>query len=181
MGLVEVQMKILEKLWEDQQPMRAKGVAKELNLRVAAATLHLLRLKKLGYVHIPKHGYYAITNLGKETIGLPKIDKVNAAKILSTVPYDSAFHFCTSIHQYTHVLANSLLDFGEKLQKIDVKSIEFHVPRKDFEQWFQSLGDVELAKRLGLIRGMHFHGQELRTKVYETVKHRLEELKHIHG
>jgi hypothetical protein len=181
MGLVEVNLRILEKLWEDQQPMKAKDVAQKLNLRVAATTMHLLRLEKYGYVHIPEHGYYAITDLGKETIGLPKIDKAHATKILSTVPYDKAFHFYTSMHQYTNVLANSLLDFGDKLQKIDVKSVEFHVPRKDFEQWFQSFGDVELVKRLGLICSLHLHGQELRTKVYETVKHRLEELKNIHG
>jgi DNA-binding transcriptional ArsR family regulator len=181
MDLVEAKLKILEKLWEDQQPMRARDVAQKLNLRVAAVTMHLLRLRKLGYVQQPKYGYYAITDLGKETIGLPKIDKAYAAKILSTVPYDKAFQFYNSMHQYTHVLANSLLDFGDKLQKIDVKSVEFHVPRKDFEQWVQSLGDVELAKRFGLICSMHLHGQELRTKVYETVKHRLEELRNIHG
>ena len=180
MGLVEAKLKILERLWEDQEPMKAKDVAQKLNLRVAAATLDLLRLEKLGYVHIPKHGYYVITDLGKEIIGLPKIDKAHAAKILSTVPYDKAFHFYISMHQYTNVLANSLPDFRDKLQTIDVKSVEFHVPRKDFEQWFQSFGDVELAKRLGLICSLHLHGQELRTKVHETVKHRSEELKNIH-
>ena len=181
MGLVEAKLKILEKLWEDQEPMRAKDVAQKMNLGVAAATMHLLGLKKWGYVYTPKHGYYAITDLGKETIGLPKIDKAHATKILSNLPHDKAFHFYTDIHQYTHVHASSLTDFYDKIQKIDVKSVEFHVPRKDFEQWFQSLGDVELAKRLGLIRGMHLHGEELKAKVYDTVKHRLEELRHIHG
>ena len=45
-----------------------------------------------------------------------------------------------------------------------------------------SWGDVELAKRLGLIRNMHLRGEDLRTKVYEAVKHRLEELKRfVHG
>jgi predicted transcriptional regulator len=181
MGLVEAKMKILEKLWEEQQPMKAKDIAQKMNLGVAAATMHLLGLKKWGYVSTPKHGYYAITDLGKETIGLPKIDKANAAKILSNLTHDKAFHFYTGLHQYTHVLASSLADFYDKLQKIDVKSVEFHISRKDFEHWFQSLGDVELAKRLGLIRGMQLHGEELRTRVYEAVKHRLEELKNIHG
>ena len=181
MDLVEAKLKILEKLWEEQQPMRAKDVAQTLNLAPARATMHLLRLRKWGYVHIPKYGYYAITALGKEAIGLPKIDKAHAAKILSTVPYDKAFHFCTSLHHYTQVHANNLLDFGGKIQKMDVESVEFHVPRRDFEAWVQSLGDVELAKRLGLICGMPLHGQELKTKVYETVKHRLDELGNIHG
>jgi predicted transcriptional regulator len=181
MGLVEVKMKILEKLWEEQQPMKAKDVAQKMNLGVAAVTMHLLGLKNLGYVSTPKHTYYAITDKGKETIGLPKIDKAHATKILSTVPNDKAFHFYTGMHQYTNILASSLADFCDKIHKIDVRSVEFHVPRKDFENWFQSLGDVELAKRLGLIRGMHFYGRELRRKVYESVKNRLEELKNIHG
>jgi len=181
MGLVEAKIKILEKLWEEQQPMRSKDVAQRMNLGVAATTMHLLGLKKGGYVYTPQHGYYAITDKGKEAIGLPKIEKAHAAKILSNLPHDKAFHFYTGVHQYTGVLANSLADFYDKLQKIDVKSVEFHVSRKDFEQWIQSLGDVELAKRLGLIRGMHLHGEDLRKRVHEAVKHRLEELKRIHG
>jgi len=181
MGLVEAKMKILEALWTEGTPMKSKDVAQKVGLGVAAATMHLLGLKKSGHVDTPKHGLYAITELGKEAIGLPKIDRAHATKILSHQPTDKAFHFYTGIHQYTHVIAHSLAEFGDKLQKIDVKSVEFHVPRKDFENWAQSFGDVELAKRLGLIRSMRMHGEDLRTRVYEAVKHRLEELKRIHG
>lgn len=181
MGLVEAKMKILEILWTEGTPMKSKDVAKKAGLGVAAATMHLLGLKKSEHVYTPQHGLYAITELGKEAIGLPKIDKAHATKILSHLPADKAFHFYTGVHQYTHVIAHSLAEFIDKLQKIDVKSVEFHVPRKDFENWVHSLGDVELAKRLGLIHNMHVHGEDLRTRVYETVKHRLDELKHIHG
>jgi hypothetical protein len=104
-----------------------------------------------------------------------------ASRILGHVSADKAFHFYTGVHQYTHVIAHSLAEFADKLQKIDVKSVEFHAPRKDFENWVHSLGDVELTKRLAWIRGIRAHGEDLRTRVYETVKHRLEELKRIHG
>jgi hypothetical protein len=181
MSLVEAKMKILEVLWTEKAPMKSKDIAQKTGLGVAAATMHLLGLKKSGHAYSPQHGLYAITELGKETIGLPKTDRALAARILSHVPTDKAFHFYTGIHQYTHIIAHSLAEFGEKLQKIDVKSVEFHVPRKDFEHWVQGLGDVELAKRLSLIRGMHLHGEDLRTKLYEAVKHRSEELKRIHG
>jgi len=40
-----------------------------------------------------------------------------------------------------------------------------------------SLGDVELAKRLGLIRKMHLRWEDLRIRDYEAVKYPLEELK----
>jgi len=181
MSMVEAKMKILEALWEAGTPMKSKDVAQKVGLGVAAATMHLLGLKKSGHVYAPQHGLYAVTERGKEAIGLPKTDRTHATKILSHLPTDKAFHFYTGVHQYAHVIAHSLAEFADKLQKIDVKSVEFHIPRKDFEHWVYSLGDVELAKRLGLIRDMRLHGEDLRTRVYEAVKHRFEELKHIHG
>jgi hypothetical protein len=181
MGLIEAKMKILEALWESGTPMKSKDVAQKVGLGPAATTMHLLGLKKTGHVDTPQHGFYGITDLGKEVIGLPKLDRGHAGKILSPVPADKAFHFYTGMHQYTHVIAHSLAEFADKLQRIDIKSVEFHVSRRDFEHWVQSLGDTELAKKLELIRNTHSHGEDLRTRVYETVKHRLDELKHIHG
>lgn len=176
MSLAEAKMRVLEVLWQEGQPMQSKGVAQKLGLGVAITNLHLLGLKRSGHVLTPKYRHYAITDRGKEAIGLPKIDKARAAKILATLPVDKSFHFYTGIHQYLGIYANSLADFCDKLQKIDLKSIEFHVPRKDFENWFQSLGDMELAKRMNIIRNMNLHGEDLRKKIYETVKHRCQQL-----
>jgi hypothetical protein len=170
-------MEILEKLWEEERPMRSKDVAQKIGLGVAASTMHLLGLKRTGHVFTPQHGYYAITDLGKQAIGLPKIDKTHAAKILSNTSTDKAFHFYTGMHQYSRVYANSLSDFCEKIQKVDAKSIEFHVPRKDFENWFQSLGDIELAKRMSRISNMNLRGEDLRKRVLEAARLRLEELR----
>lgn len=161
--------------------MRSKDVAQKAGLKVAATTMHLLGLKKSGHVQTPQHGLYAITDLGKEAIGLPKVDRAQAAKILTRMHADKAFHFYTGVHQYTHVLAHSLAEFVDKLQKIDIKSVEFHVPRKDFEHWFQSLGDMELAKKMAAISNAPLHGEDLRKRIHEAASHRLEELKRIHG
>jgi len=179
MGLVEAKMKILEKLWEEGQPMKSKDVAQRTGLGVAASTMHLLGLKKTGHVFTPQHGYYAITDLGKEAIGLPRIDKTHATKILSHMPTDKAFHFYTGMHQYSGVHANSLSDFCDKVEKVSVKSVEFHVSRRDFENWFQSLGDSELAKKMSVIHKMNLHGEDLKQKVHEAAKLRLEELKRL--
>jgi hypothetical protein len=62
---------------------------------------------------------------------------------------------------------------------VDTKSIEFHLPRKDFELWFLGLGDFELAKRMSAIRKSGLLGEDLRRKVYEVVKSRCEELKSL--
>jgi len=179
MGLVEAKKKVLEKLWEEGQPMKSKDVAQKIGLRIAATTMHLLGLKKSGHVSTPQHGFYAITDLGKEALGFPKIDKVHAAKILSHVSTDKAFHFYTGMHQYLGIQANSLADFCDKVEKVSVKSVEFHVSRRDFENWFQSLGDMELAKRMSVIHSMNLHGEDLRKKVHESTKRRLEELKRL--
>ncbi len=181
MSLGEQKMRILELLWAQEQPMTLKDVAQKCGLKVAATNMHLLGLKRAGHVITPKHGYYAITQSGKEALGLPKVDKTLASKVLAHVSADNGFHFYNGIHQYTHVIAHSLAEFADKVQKIDVKSIDFHMPRKDFERWVQSLGDTELARRFGWIHGMRSHGEDLRTQIHETVKHRLDELKHIHG
>lgn len=178
MSLAEAKMKILEKLWEEGKPMELKEVAQKAGLKVAATNMHLLGLRKTGHVS-SLHGRYSMTDLGKEALGLPKIDKTHASKILGHMPNDKAFHFYTGLHQHIGVLANSLAEFCDKVEKISVKSVEFHVSRKDFEHWFRSLGDVELARRTALIQNSNLHGEELRKKVLEAAKHRLEELKQL--
>lgn len=177
--MIDAKMKVLEVLWQEGQPMKSKDVAQKLGLGVAVTTMHLLGLKKSGHVLTPQHGHYAITDMGKEAIGLPKIDKAHAAKILAKLPADKSFHFYNGVDQYLGVYANSLADFCDKIQEISVKSIEFHVPRKDFEYWFQSLGDVELAKRMSIIQNMNLHGEDLRKKIYETVKQRHQQLMNL--
>jgi len=178
MSLAETKMKVLEKIWEEGKPMELKEVAQKTGLKVAAANMHLLGLRKTGHVS-SLHGRYTITDLGKEVLGLPKIDKAHALKILGHMPNDKAFHFYTGLHQHLGVQANNLAEFCDKIEKINIKSIEFHTPRKDFEHWFRSLGDVELARRIASIQNANLHGEELRKKIIEAAKHRLEELKRL--
>ena len=59
---------------------------------------------------------------------------------------------------------------------MNMKSIEFHASRRDFELWLDSLGDLELAKIMGIIRRASLAGENLRERVYESVKSRCEEL-----
>jgi len=176
MSKSEVSRKILEVLSEAGKPMALGEIAKKIGISVSSSMGYLLGLIKAKHVYVPEKNYYAITNLGKQALGLPRIDKKLALSILSPVPLEKAFHFHTGINQYLGIYANSLNDFCGKIQKIDLKSIEFHIPRKDFELWVQGLGDPELAKKMGLIRGMGLSGENLRRKVYETVKSRCEEL-----
>lgn len=175
----QVRKKILEMLWEAGKPMRSWEIAERMGISIPSSTMNLLRLIEAEYVSTPQRGHYTITVHGKEVLGLSKIDKEQVSRILSPVPSEKAFHFYKGMDQSLQVFANSIDEFCGKIRTVDVKSVEFHVPRRDFELWFQGLGDVELAEKMGQIRRMSLSGEHLRKKVYETVRSRCEELKRL--
>ena len=179
MSLTEAKMRVLEVIWEEDRPMKSNEIAQKLGFRIPATTMHLSGLRESGYVTTTRQGHYSITDVGKDALGFPRIDKVRASKILSPLTVEKSFHFYAGLNQYLGVYANGLADFCDKIQKIDRRSIEFHVPRRDFEYWFKSLGDEELAKRMSIIRGMILSGEELRKKIYETARHRYQQLMNL--
>ncbi|TET20759.1 ArsR family transcriptional regulator [Candidatus Bathyarchaeota archaeon] len=176
MNTSQIKRKILEILWIAGKPMRVQDIAEKTGLNISSSMMHLLWLGKAGYVSTPEKRYYAITKTGKEAIGLPKLTKEKALHILRELPKEEAFHFYTGTDQYVGVYANSLNDFCDKIQTVNMKSIEFHAPRRDLELWLDSLGDLELAKIMGIVRRASLSGENLRKKVYESVKSRCEEL-----
>jgi hypothetical protein len=176
MSASKIRGKILQVLWVAGKPMSLEKIAKKIGVVPSSTMGYLLGLIKAKYVSVPQKHYYAITNLGKQALGLPKIDKKLALDILGSLPLEKAFHFHTELDQYLGVYANSLRDFAEKIQKIDLESIEFHLPRRDFELWIRDLGDPELSKKISLIRMASLSGDNLRKEVYEAVKSRCEEL-----
>jgi len=112
-----------------------------------------------------------------------KTMKVNnkeiASKILRTVPYNNAFYFFTDIGQYSGELAASLADFCKKIKTIDIKSIDFHYKRRDFQKWIRgTIGDVYLANEINKIQ-KSIQGEELRVKICQIVERRLTELKKL--
>jgi len=195
MSISDVKRKVLEVLSKAEKPMKLQDIAEKAGLNVKSSMMHLLWLRKMGYVSMPERNLYSITSLGKQAlslpkpavslpkpaISLPKTEKKQAENILRLVPIDKAFHFHTGIGQYLGTYATSLGDFCNRIKTVNVKSIEFHVPRRDFESWFESLGDSELVKKIGAIRVAGLFGENLRQKVYETVKSRFDELSQIVG
>lgn len=102
-----------------------------------------------------------------------------ASKIPRTVLHDKAFYFFTGVGQYSGEFAVSLADFYQKLKTIDIKSLDFHFKRRDFEKWIRgTIGDVDLADKINEIK-KSAQGEELRVKIYQTVKRRLTELKKL--
>jgi hypothetical protein len=105
------------------------------------------------------------------------LNKDLASKILRSVPEQEGFRFYLAIGEPTGEIAVSLADFVKKLETIDVRSVNFHFPRKDFEKWIRGvIGDAELALRIGRIR-LGIQGEALRNEIIRVVKVRLNELK----
>ena len=104
-------------------------------------------------------------------------DKEAASKILQAVPYNKAFFFFTNIGQYSGKLAVSLSDFCQKIATIDIKSVDFHFRRQDFQKWIRgTIGDAYLANEINKIR-KSILGEQLRDRIHQTVERRLNELK----
>jgi len=102
------------------------------------------------------------------------------SKILRCVTEQEGFHFYLAIGEPTGKKAVSLADFAEKMGTVDVQSVNFHYPRKDFEKWvLEVIGDTALASRLNMISRMHIgiKGEALRNQIIRIVKVRLSEIK----
>lgn len=178
-GLSPVKKLILETVWMFGKPVKPMEVAAEIGLSFPTVMMHMIGLTKMGYMETFGKGYYTITKKGREALNLPEIDSQKAEQILAYLPVEKAFYFYVDIGKPLNTFASSLSDFCEKIQKIDTASIEFHLYRGDFEAWFNGIGDIELARKIALIRERKLSGEELRRKLYETVKNRCEELAKI--
>jgi hypothetical protein len=108
------------------------------------------------------------------------LNKNIASRIQRSVPEQEGFHFYLAIGEPTGEIAVSLADFVNKMETIDVQSVNFHFPRKDFEKWIRGvIGDAELALRIGRIGRIRLgiQGETLRNEIIRVVKVRLNELK----
>ncbi|MGF3572897.1 MAG: DUF5752 family protein [Candidatus Bathyarchaeia archaeon] len=100
-----------------------------------------------------------------------------SAKILKTVPREKAFYFFTSIGNYTGENASSLKEFMEKINEVNVKSLEFHLYRGDFEKWINEvLEDAQLAEEIRKLKRANLTGESLRNQLYMTVSRELKRL-----
>jgi len=170
---------ILETMWVLDKPAKATEIAKDTGVGFPSVMMHILGLARLGHVETPDKGLYAITEKGKKMLGLPDVDQKKASEILTYLPLEKSFHFYVDYGKPLSVHAASLQDFCEKINNVEMGSIDFHSSRGDFEAWFMGLGDVELARKALLIREQKMVGEELRRKIHGAVRSRFEELSKI--
>ena len=144
---------------------KAMEIAKELYREFQPVMMHLYQCwlcqhpEKVSIFHIQ----------GKGALGISEINKEKAAAILSYAPHDKAFNFYKSVGNPLNVHAHNLRDFTVKIYRVDIASLEFHLKRGDFESWFKSLGDEELAKKMELLKRRELTGEDLRKRLHAVV------------
>ena len=104
------------------------------------------------------------------------IDAALARKILRGTTEKRAFHFYLGFDRPLGISSDNLLDLSEKVKSIDLRAVEYHVGRGDFESWIRHLGDRDLADRLRFLRETDLSGEPLRTRIHKVLKLRCEEL-----
>ena len=105
-------------------------------------------LKKVG-------GGYAITEKGK-----------TALKVVAPVPEGKRFQFYNSLGNPTGLSAGSVKEFRDAALKVDADSLEFHLYRGDFENWFRTtLNDEVFADELATIKKTDLKGEELKKAI----------------
>ena len=103
-------------------------------------------------------------------------NRARLASITANEPF--LFYNGTGKKHFTGTMVWSLKGFIKALQKVSVKSIEFHNRRWDFEKWAEkSLLDNEFAKQLKKIRLAKLKGEKLRRSIIEVAKERNKKLR----
>lgn len=174
-----VGMNILELLWLADKPVHLKDISKEVNLGTRSVNMHLINLRKSGYVRALGGGLYTLTDLGREALGFPKMNKNLVMKILSDLPNGMAFHFYREVNKPLGISSKNLIDFCERIREIDPETFKFHFLRGDFERWIKFLGDLELAKRLEILREKQHFSENKKNEVYAVIKRRCEDLQRM--
>ena len=172
MSLSPVKRAVLENLLLNDKAAKPAQIAKETGNQLNSTMMHLIWLVRVGYATTPEKGTYAITEKGKKTLGIPEITKENAKAILSPTPSEKAFHFYGGMEKPLEIYACGIQDFLEKTQSVTLESLEFHANRGDFENWFESIGDCELAKKMALLKEKKLSGEQLRERLREIVTNR---------
>ena len=107
----------------------------------------------------------------------PQLDKATVSKILRTIPKSDGLELYKAPGDSTGKTATSLSDLYEKIKLVDIRAVNHHFKKREFEKWIRNnLGDEELARRFSRI-DREAHGEKLRAQMMTLVKTRLDELK----
>lgn len=99
------------------------------------------------------------------------------SKTHRNVPREKAFYFFTSVGNYIGISAASLKEFMERVNDVNVKSLEFHLQRGDFEKWAEEvLQNRDLASEIKRLQKFNLSGDALRSQLSMIVSRRFKRL-----
>ncbi|MDR0461684.1 MAG: hypothetical protein LBH62_09760 [Nitrososphaerota archaeon] len=178
MSLSSVEREILETMFLNGNPINATQITSMGNNQEDSITViePLVKLARMGYVNSLLEDMYMITKEGKKALGIQLITKEEAKKIMAYTPHDKAFNFHVNADTSLHMHAHSLQDFANKIVRIDLKTIEYHMCKGEFENWFKCLGDQELTKKAVIIKERKITGEKLQRLFHDIVTQRCQEL-----
>ena len=90
----------------------------------------------------------------------------NASDKVAREPYPG-FFFYSEEEKYTGYSAHNIEEFSEAIRSVSLQSIEFHLERKDFENWLNYISQKNLAQQFKAIRESMKTGDELRQIVID--------------
>jgi hypothetical protein len=159
MFLNEPQLKTLKFMNEVKSKVDMNEFAQKIGLTPDQTMEKLKALAKEGFVTKSPTGY-GITEKGK-----------NALKATVQMPPEKSFTFYLHLNQPTSVSATNVTEFHSAVKKIDSASLEFHLYRGDFENWFRtSVNDAAFTKELELMKQKGLKGKALQNALAATLE-----------
>jgi transcriptional regulator with XRE-family HTH domain len=166
--VVEERIKILRFLNELTGRVGLRDFAQRSGMSRGSIIGYVRGLVRAGYINKVGRGY-SISADGKI-----------ALKELSPVPQGMEFKFYTETGQPTGLSAKSFGEFCDLVKKVDVKALEFHVSRGDFENWLKGVfNDVQLAQEMAKIRESKLAGEDLRKEIVGVTTAKYSKLKKL--
>ncbi len=114
---------------------------------------------------------------------MPKrnMSKAEAARILGPVEPERAFYFYRGLEQPLGSSSRSAIEFAEVVKDLDPASVQFHLERGDFENWFRMLGDQTMVNQLATLRKKSTPMEQLGPIVSTAVRLRVTQLQKTAG
>jgi predicted transcriptional regulator len=178
MSLSLDELEILEAILLNSNSMETTQIAMENSKKLQDTMTHLTDLTIRGYVISSQKECYTLTDEGKKVLGIQPITKEVAKSIIAYAPHDKVFNFHvdSDTPHHHHMHAHSLQDLSNKISRVDLKIIEFHLANGDFEAWFKCLGDQELTRKVAIVKRKNIVGERLRLLLQNIIEHRCQEL-----
>lgn len=157
--MIDEQLKILKFMNEMTTRTDTNSFAQKVDLTSAQLMHHMHELVKLGYLKKVGEGGFAMTEKGKKIL-----------KATKPLAENLKFQFYIALGQPTNLHACSVKEFSDQVLKVDTVSLEFHLYRGDFENWFQTaVGDKAFAEELVKLK-KNLRGEELRKALTKALE-----------